>query len=66
MQNLGIELLVLLGIKRHLAEKVVTRLGAVLEAITDPSQRSAEVAVALAELKDGKLPTILNITEETK
>lgn len=64
MEHLGVELLVLLGVNRELATRVAERLGAVIAVIVDPSQRAAETAVALAELQDGRLPTILGGNSE--
>lgn len=64
MADLKVELLVLLGIKRELAVQIASRLETVVQTIVDPAQRATEVAVAIAELKDGNFPSILNFSEE--
>lgn len=55
MMEIIFELLVLLGAPRDVAVK----LGWAITAIADPVQRTTELAVAVAEIKAGKLPSIL-------
>ena len=57
--NLALEGLQALGVGRDLAATVLPSLETALSLITDPAQRTAEFAVALAELRDGKIPTII-------
>jgi hypothetical protein len=41
------------------ALEIANKLNAALDIISDPIQREAEFAVALAEWRDGKVPTIV-------
>jgi hypothetical protein len=55
----AVESLVSQGVKRDLAATVAPSLEDALSLITDPAQRTAEFAGALAELRDGQIPNII-------
>jgi hypothetical protein len=44
--------------------EVANKLNMVLDLITDPVQRQAELALALAELREGKIPSIVKAALE--
>lgn len=59
MPALALEALKALGVNQNLANKLLEDLELALNLITDPEQRTAEFAVALAEMRDGKIPSIV-------
>jgi hypothetical protein len=60
--TLILELLKSLGIIT--SSEVANKLNAALDIITDPVQRQAELAQALAELREGKIPSIVKVVLE--
>jgi hypothetical protein len=60
--TLILELLKSLGIVT--SPEIANKLNAAIDIIADPAQRQAELALALAELREGKIPSIVKVVLE--
>ncbi|NJK45583.1 MAG: hypothetical protein HC933_16080 [Pleurocapsa sp. SU_196_0] len=57
--NLALEALEALGVDKAFVNGWLEELEIALGMILDPQERTAQFAVALAELRDGKVPSII-------